>query len=77
VLTPRRARQVAHDGLTDREREVAELVARGLTNRQVADRLVLSPATVETHVKHILGKLGFTSRAQVAHWAAHKGLLDR
>jgi DNA-binding CsgD family transcriptional regulator/tetratricopeptide (TPR) repeat protein len=74
-LTPRRARQRANDGLTDREREVADLVARGLSNRQVAEALVLSPATVETHVKHILGKLGFTSRAQVAHWAAQKGIV--
>jgi DNA-binding CsgD family transcriptional regulator len=57
-------------GLTQREREIAELIAIGLSNREIADRLVISPRTAEGHVEHILSKLGFTSRAQVAAWVA-------
>jgi DNA-binding NarL/FixJ family response regulator len=52
--------------LTRREREVAELVGRGLTNRQIAKELVLSERTVEKHVANILKKLGLHSREQVA-----------
>ena len=55
--------------LTDREWEVAMLVARGLSNRQIAAELVLSERTVDTHVSHILRKLGLVSRAQIAAWA--------
>jgi predicted ATPase/DNA-binding CsgD family transcriptional regulator len=57
-------------GLTRREREVAGLVAEGLTNPAIAERLVLSPRTVEGHVQHLLDKLGFTSRSQIAAWFA-------
>jgi non-specific serine/threonine protein kinase len=53
-------------GFTRREREVAELLAQGLTNREIAQALVLSERTVETHVTHLLGKLGVRSRAQAA-----------
>ncbi|WP_143020206.1 ATP-binding protein [Sinosporangium album] len=58
--------------LSPREREVAELVADGLTNRQIAQRLVVARRTVDTHVEHILAKLGFSGRAQVAAWAANR-----
>ncbi|MDQ2654446.1 MAG: alpha/beta fold hydrolase, partial [Chloroflexota bacterium] len=61
--------------LSRREREVAILVARGLANRQIADKLVIAPATVDRHVTNILGKLGFHSRVQVAAWVAMQGLL--
>ncbi|WP_194829810.1 protein kinase [Nocardia sp. XZ_19_231] len=54
--------------LTKRERQVADLVAQGLTNKQIAARLVLSQRTAQGHVEHILSKLGFTSRAQIAAW---------
>jgi predicted ATPase/DNA-binding CsgD family transcriptional regulator len=54
--------------LTAREREIARLVAEGLTNRQIAARLVVSHRTVEGHVGRILGKLGFGRRAQLAAW---------
>ncbi|WP_030257427.1 ATP-binding protein [Streptomyces violens] len=54
------------ESLTRREREVAELVAAGLSNRQIADRLVISKRTVDAHLEHILGKLGFSSRAGIA-----------
>jgi ATP/maltotriose-dependent transcriptional regulator MalT len=54
--------------LTRREREVAELVARGLSNKEIASNLVIAQRTAETHVEHVLTKLGFTSRAQIASW---------
>jgi DNA-binding NarL/FixJ family response regulator len=55
--------------LSDREWEVAMLVARGLSNRQIAAELVVSERTVDTHVSHILRKLQLVSRAQIAAWA--------
>jgi predicted ATPase/DNA-binding CsgD family transcriptional regulator len=55
--------------LTAREREIAALIARGLSNRGIADELVISPATAARHVANIFTKLGFSSRAQVAAWA--------
>jgi DNA-binding CsgD family transcriptional regulator len=59
--------------LTRRELEVAGLVAKGLSNREIAAALVVSRRTVDGHVEHILAKLGFTSRAQVAAWVAADG----
>ncbi|GAA4479334.1 hypothetical protein GCM10023094_24310 [Rhodococcus olei] len=53
---------------TKREREVAELIAEGLTNKEIAARLTISPRTAQGHVEHLLTKLGFTSRAQIAAW---------
>ncbi|GHF96702.1 MULTISPECIES: ATP-binding protein [Amycolatopsis] len=57
-------------GLTRRQREIAELVARGMSNKEIAAALVLSGRTVEGHVENILVKLGLTSRTQVASWLA-------
>ncbi|WP_137872837.1 protein kinase [Rhodococcus sp. Q] len=54
--------------LTRREQQVADLVAEGLTNSAIAARLVISQRTAEGHVEHILAKLGFTSRTQIAAW---------
>jgi non-specific serine/threonine protein kinase len=54
--------------LTPREEQVAELVAEGLSNRQIAHRLHMSERTAENHVTHILTKLGFDSRARIAAW---------
>jgi len=54
--------------LTRREQQVAEMIQRGLTNREIADSLVISQRTAEAHVEHILTKLGFTRRLQVAAW---------
>jgi DNA-binding CsgD family transcriptional regulator len=59
--------------LTRREREVALLVACGLTNRQIADALVIAEKTAEVHVGHILEKLRLSSRAQVAAWTVSDG----
>lgn len=56
--------------LTRREREVARLVADGLSNREIASSLVISVRTAESHVEHILVKLGFSSRAQIATWVS-------
>jgi DNA-binding CsgD family transcriptional regulator len=55
--------------LTRRETEVAQLVAEGLANQQIADRLVIARRTAEGHVERILGKLGFSNRSQIAAWA--------
>jgi non-specific serine/threonine protein kinase len=60
--------------LTARERDVAALVARGLSNRDIAQALFVGERTVETHVSNILGKLGFGSRAQIVAWAIESGL---
>jgi predicted ATPase/DNA-binding NarL/FixJ family response regulator len=60
--------------LTRREREVAALIARGLTNREIAAELIISEMTADSHVSHILRKLGVRSRAQVASWAVERGL---
>ena len=63
--------------LTAREQEVATLVARGLSNRQIADELVIAQGTASIHVHHILAKLELASRAQLAVWAVEHGLLRR
>ena len=63
------------DLLTPREAEVAALVAQGRTNRQIAERLVISERTADNHVTNILNRLGLDNRAQVAVWAAEHGLL--
>jgi DNA-binding CsgD family transcriptional regulator/tetratricopeptide (TPR) repeat protein len=64
---------VAPGLLTRRERDVAELVGQGLTNRQIAAELVISPWTASTHVRNILAKLGVARRAQLAAWTvAHR-----
>ncbi|HWE88637.1 MAG TPA: LuxR C-terminal-related transcriptional regulator [Pseudonocardiaceae bacterium] len=66
VVRIRRDRDLG--ALTRRQSEIAELVARGLSNGEIAERLVVSKRTAETHVQHILAKLGFSTRAQIAAW---------
>jgi DNA-binding CsgD family transcriptional regulator len=68
------ARPAAAEELTPRQREIAMLVAAGLTNNQIAERLMLAPRTVRNYVGHILHRLDFVSRTQVAVWAAACGL---
>nr|WP_252189631.1 MULTISPECIES: LuxR C-terminal-related transcriptional regulator [unclassified Rhodococcus (in: high G+C Gram-positive bacteria)] len=54
--------------LTARQQQIAELIAEGLSNRSIAESLVISPRTVGSHVEHILAKLDFSSRTQIATW---------
>jgi len=61
--------------LTSREREVAALIAEGLTNAQIARRLVITPGTASDHVYHILRRLHLRRRTQIAVWAVERGLL--
>lgn len=61
--------------LTDREREILVLVARGLTNEQIAEEFVISPATVKTHVARVMGKLDAHDRAQLVVFAYETGLV--
>ena len=62
--------------LTERESEVLTLVAQGLNNDDIADRLVISPRTVSVHVSHILGKLELENRTQAALYALRTGLVS-
>ncbi len=62
--------------LTHREREVATLIAHGRTNREIAERLLITEGTAANHVLHILNKLGFRSRSEIAAWAVAHGLRD-
>lgn len=64
------------DALTDREREVMALVAAGLSNEEIAERLVVSPATAKTHVSRVMGKLEARDRAQVVVLAYESGLVQ-
>jgi DNA-binding NarL/FixJ family response regulator len=72
--TSLQAAKRAFDGLTAREREVAAQVALGKTNKAIAAQLVVSERTVEKHVENAMGKLSFTSRSQLAVWAAERRL---
>jgi non-specific serine/threonine protein kinase len=58
--------------LTPRERQVAALVAHGLSDNEIAAELVIARRTAESHVQHILQKLGFTTRIQIAAWVARQ-----
>ena len=73
-VADRRYVDVAGIKLTRRERDVALMVARGMSNRQIASELVLAERTVEGHVENLRNKLGFHSRASVAAWVAANGL---
>ncbi len=76
-LSPRRAAKRAFGGLTERECEVAVLIAQGKSNREIVDILAVSHRTIEAHVRNVLSKLGLTSRAQIAVWASEKGLGEK
>ena len=60
--------------LTPREREVALLIAQGLSDRQIADRLIITEGTAGVHVGHILNKLGFHARTEIARWVVQHEL---
>lgn len=63
-------------GLTRREREIAILIAESKSNAEIAEAMVITKRTVETHIGNILSKLGFTSRGQIAAWAIKNGLVN-
>jgi DNA-binding NarL/FixJ family response regulator len=73
---PRSANGGAGARLTPREQEILDLLAAGLDQRAIAERLVISPKTVATHIQRILGKLGVRSRAQAVAYAHRHGLVD-
>lgn len=70
---PSRPAQIPNGPLTRREQQIAVLVAEGLPNRDIAARLLISKRTAESHVGHILNKLGFGNRTQIAAWIAQRG----
>lgn len=77
VLSTRLGPSTGRGPLSARESEVALLVAEGLTNRQISERLHLSVRTAENHVENICNKLGFTSRAQIAAWTVERGMIRK
>ena len=76
-LSPQQAAKQAYSGLTAREREIAKLIAQGKSNQTIADILVVTKRTIETHISNIMFKLGCTSRTQIAVWAVEIGLVGK
>jgi NarL family two-component system response regulator LiaR len=73
-----RERLASNGGLTEREQEVLALIAEGLSNREIAQRVFISEKTVKTHVSSILGKLNLDDRTQAAIYALkHGGIKDK
>ncbi len=71
-----RASSPTNENLTAREQEVLQMIGKGFTNREIAEKLVISETTVKTHVSHLLGKLGVEDRTQAAIWAVKHGLVE-
>ncbi|UCH60177.1 MAG: response regulator transcription factor [Anaerolineales bacterium] len=65
----------AGDSLSQRERQVLKLLAEGFSNKEIAEKLVISPSTVYTHYSNLLNKLGFTSRHELIQYARKRGLI--
>lgn len=72
TVTRNNSRPGGAPGVTRRELEIAQLIAAGLSNREIARKLFLSERTVDNHVQHLLNKLTFHSRAQIAAWVASR-----
>lgn len=68
--------RASYDGLTDREQEVLKLVADGLSNQEIAEKLTISVKTVERHRANIMGKLNLHSRTELVKYAIRKGLIE-
>ncbi len=66
----------SYSSLTEREREILKLIAEGMTNNQIAEKLSISPKTVDTHRTHIMDKLNMHSRTELVKFAMRRGLLD-
>ncbi len=66
----------SYDGLTERERQVLKLIAEGHTNQTIAEKLFISPSTVQTHRSRLMQRLNLHSRADLIQYAVRKGLLD-
>ena len=77
LVAPALAGNADQDPLSDREREVLSLLALGHTNHEIAEELVVSVRTVESHRSHILSKLRLATRAELVRYALDNGLLDR
>ncbi len=75
LVRPARAESGLEDDLTPREREVLALMAQGLTNPQIAERLVVSRATAKAHVSNVLSKLGAANRAEAVALAMQRKLV--
>jgi DNA-binding CsgD family transcriptional regulator len=71
-----RKRPQNRGGLSRREVDVLQLAARGLTTREIADRLVISPKTADHHIQHIYTKIGVSSRVSATRWAVKHGVVD-
>jgi len=76
-VTASRVAKEAFGGLTERERAVVRQVAQGKTNHEIADALVVTKRTIETHINNIMRKLALTSRAQLVVWAIEHGMLPQ
>lgn len=68
--------QDSYGGLTPREREVVVLIAEGLTNKEIAERLGISPSTVQTHAGRVMEKLKLQKRGEIIKYALRRGLID-
>ena len=66
----------SYSSLTEREREILKLVAEGYTNNKIAERLIISTKTVDTHITHVMDKLNLHSRAELVKYAMRRGLLE-
>ena len=76
VQSEEHSARASYDGLTAREREVLTLVAEGLSNREISERLTVSLSTVQTHYAHIVEKLNLHNRAELVRYAIRHGLID-
>jgi DNA-binding NarL/FixJ family response regulator len=73
----RKADHVCTSPLSSRELEIVDFVAQGLTNREIAQRLIISSRTVESHVDHIKAKLGFNRRTRIVAWVLERANNDK